>query len=290
MSFRTVVINSRCKLEYSLNYLIYRGEEEKRIHLSEIGTLIIQSTAVALTAVLLSELVERKIKVIFCDSKSNPQSELMAYDGCHNSTARILEQVHWDEAFNRLIWADIVREKITAQAKILAKYMHDDEAAMLMGYRNGIEPGDVTNREGHAAKVYFNAAFGKTFTRAEDSFSNACLNYGYSILLSAFNREINAYGCLTQLGIHHCGEYNPYNLSCDFMEPFRPIIDDYVLSGALTETDFKSKLANIYNLNVSFEDKETRLEVAIRAYVQRLLGALHLRDRSRIRFLQAYEL
>jgi CRISPR-associated endonuclease Cas1 subtype II len=238
---------------------------------------------------LLSELVGRKIKVIFCDSKSNPQSELMAYDGCHNSTARIIEQINWDDSFNRVIWMEIVQEKILSQAKILDKYNHENEANMLKAYAGCVEPGDITNREGHAAKVYFNAAFGKAFTRADDSFFNACLNYGYSILLSAFNREINAYGCLTQLGIHHCGEYNPFNLSCDFMEPFRPIIDDYVLSGVLSEDNFKSKLANIYNLNVTYEDKSTRLEVAIRTYVQRLLGALQLRDRSRIRFLQAYE-
>ena len=31
MAFRTIVIKNRCKLEYSLNYLVCRGEEEKKI-------------------------------------------------------------------------------------------------------------------------------------------------------------------------------------------------------------------------------------------------------------------
>ena len=41
------------------------------------------------------------------------------------------------------------------------------------------------------------------FTRSEENTVNAALNYGYSIILSAFNREIVAHGYLTQLGIFH---------------------------------------------------------------------------------------
>ena len=41
MAFRTVIVKNRCKLEYSLNYLVCRGDEEKRILLDEIEFLII---------------------------------------------------------------------------------------------------------------------------------------------------------------------------------------------------------------------------------------------------------
>ncbi len=39
--------------------------------------LIIESTAISLTTMLLSELTKHKIKVVFCDEKHNPQSELI---------------------------------------------------------------------------------------------------------------------------------------------------------------------------------------------------------------------
>lgn len=71
MGFRIVIINSRCKLETRLNYLVVRGEKEKKIYINEINTLIVQSTAVSLTAALLSVLVENNVKIIFCDEKSN---------------------------------------------------------------------------------------------------------------------------------------------------------------------------------------------------------------------------
>ena len=86
MGFRIVIINSRCKLETRLNYLVVRGEKEKKIYINEINTLIVQSTAVSLTAALLSVLVENNVKIIFCDEKSNPQSDIDLFFGGHNTT------------------------------------------------------------------------------------------------------------------------------------------------------------------------------------------------------------
>ena len=84
MGFRTVIIKNRAKLEVRLNSLIVRGEQEKKVFLDEINTLIVQSTAVSLTASLLCELMKRNIKVIFCDEKHNPQSELLLYYSVSN--------------------------------------------------------------------------------------------------------------------------------------------------------------------------------------------------------------
>ena len=88
--------------------------------------------------------------------------------------------------------------------------------------------GDVTNREGHAAKVYFNALFGKDFTRTEECPINAALNYGYALILSCFNREIVSNGYITQIGLFHDNMFNPYNLSSDLMEPYRVVVDRMV--------------------------------------------------------------
>ena len=105
---------------------------------------------------------------------------------------------------------------------------------MLQGYIEELEVGDVTNREGHAAKVYFNALFGKDFTRSRDCVTNAALNYGYSLILSCINREVTAHGYITQLGLFHSNMFNQFNLSCDLMEPFRIIIDRWVYKNTPT--------------------------------------------------------
>ena len=77
MSWRTVVISTRAKLDLQMGYLVVRGEGTVKIHLGEIGMLLIENTAVSLTASLLAELTKRKVKVVFCDEKRNPSSELV---------------------------------------------------------------------------------------------------------------------------------------------------------------------------------------------------------------------
>lgn len=97
MSWRTVVISSRCKLDLKMGYLVVRGEELRRIYLDEIGILMIENPAVSLTGCLLCALMGRKIKVIFCDGKHTPQSELVPYYGCHDTSRKINQQIRWPE-------------------------------------------------------------------------------------------------------------------------------------------------------------------------------------------------
>lgn len=190
--------------------MIVRGDEVKMIHLSEINTVIIDSTQVSLTSYLLCEFVKRKIKVIFCDEKRNPNSELVPYYGAYNSSKKIKKQIAWNEEYAQGVWTQIVCQKILNQANLLKKYKFDSYEK-LSGYVREMEFFDSTNREGHAAKVYFNSLFGKGFSRDDMSSVNAALNYGYGILLSNFNKEIVADGYLTQLGIKHINEYNLTN-------------------------------------------------------------------------------
>ena len=112
MAFRTIVVKNRCKLEYSLNYLVCRGEEEKRILIDEIEYLIIQNTGVSLTCALLSVLVEKKVKVIFCDDKSNPQFELTPYYNNYCTSKKISQQIHFKEETKKALWTKIICEKI----------------------------------------------------------------------------------------------------------------------------------------------------------------------------------
>lgn len=225
MGWRVVVVTNPSKLDYSMGYLAVRDvEKTTRVHLDEISVLIVENTASSVTAALLSQLTERKIKVIFCDEKRNPSSELVSYYGCHDCSQKLKTQISWADDAKKLVWTSIVAEKIKNQA-LLLKHYGLEQYKLLEGYINELEFNDGTNREGHAAKVYFNALFGKSFSRNDDVPVNAALNYGYSLILSCVNREIVCSGYLTQLGIFHDNMFNHFNLGCDLMEPFRPIVD-----------------------------------------------------------------
>ena len=285
MSWRTVVISNNAKLDYQIGYLVVRGSETTKIHLNEIGMLIIESTAVSMTSYLLNELVKNKIKVVFCDEKRNPSSELVPYYGSHDTSAKIRKQIEWTKDDKAHIWTEIVSEKIKQQALLLQKY-GKQEANMLFQYMHEVEFVDVTNREGHAAKVYFNALFGKSFTRTEDNPVNAALNYGYSIILSIFNREIVSLGYITQIGLFHDNMFNQFNLASDLMEPFRPLVDSLVieLKPDKFESDEKYSMLKILNTEVIVADKKEVLTNAIKIYCRSVCDALNDRDVSLIRF------
>lgn len=70
MAFRSVVIKSRCKLEFSLNYLVcVKGGETTRVLLDEIKMIVIESTQVSITTTLISACLAKKIKILFADEK-----------------------------------------------------------------------------------------------------------------------------------------------------------------------------------------------------------------------------
>ena len=285
MSWRTVVISSRCKLDTKMGYMVVRSEEVRRIFLDEIAVVIIENPAVAMTGCLLSELMERKIKVIFCDSRHTPQGELVPYYGSHDSSRKLRTQIAWDGTTKGAVWSHIIAQKIGQQTRFLSELGFLREAGLLESYIGQIEFQDATNREGHAAKVYFNAVFGMDFSRRSDHPLNAALNYGYTILLSAFNREIAACGYATQLGLHHDNVFNQFNLSSDLMEPFRILVDRTVFRHDMQElnTESKRKLTNVLNEQVLIGGTKQTVLAAIGIYVRSVFEALSEGDPVRIK-------
>ena len=285
MSWRIVVISNNAKLEYKMEYMIVRQSEITKIHLSEISMLIVESTAVSLTVGLLSELTKRKIKVIFCDEKRNPSSELVSYYGSHDTSAKVRQQVGWTAEIKKMMWTEIVSEKIRNQQRFLED-LGKKENVMLAEYLKEIQPGDTTNREGHAAKVYFNAVFGMDFSRSLDIPINAALNYGYGIILSTFNREIVSNGYITQLGLFHDNMFNQFNLGSDLMEPFRILVDRkvYEMKPEKLEKEEKLQLVNILNQEVTIDGKRNYVVNAIKIYCKSVFDAINDNDVSLIRF------
>ena len=286
MSWRIVVIDSQSKLDYKMGYLVVRGNETHRVLLDEISTLVIENPAVSFTGFLIEALTEKKVKVIFCDSKRNPVAELLPHHGSHDCSAKIRTQISWNDETKAVVWQDIISEKIRKQAEFLTELGKEREAQLLSGYIGQVELLDASNREGHAAKVYFNALFGMDFTRSADIPINAALNYGYSLILSTFNREIAANGYLTQLGIFHSNMFNPFNLACDFMEPYRITVDRYVhrMMPDAFEKDEKHSMWRVLEQTVMIDGQRQSLSNAMKIYTKSVFDALNEGDSSKIKF------
>ena len=275
--FRSIVIESPCKLQYKGGYMVVRKEDDTvKVHLSEISSVVLQTSQVFVSAYLLSELAKAKIAFVVADEKRNPVGEYLPLYGSHNTSKRIAEQLEWGEPVKKRVWQRVVRDKISHQADVLAARAREEQGVLLKKVVQEVRSGDPTNREGHAARVYFQALFGSSFSRDDDTPLNAALNYGYAIVLSAVSREIVARGYLTQVGICHRNEYNQFNLSCDFMEPFRPIVDRIVFDNF--EGDFtretKLLLVDMLNQSIPYRGGAYRVGSVISLYVADCLKAL----------------
>lgn len=273
MSFRSIVVTSQSKLTYKNRYLVVKKDmQEQYVHLSEIDTIIVDSISVSISAYLLKEVSEHKINIIFCDEKHNPFGELKSYYSRYNSSKTILNQIKWKNKEKDLLWSLIVKNKILNQSLVLKK-LEASQYNLVDSYIDEVKIGDKTNREGHAAKVYFNALFGKNFVRNNTDSINAALNYGYAVLLSTINKEIINNGFITQLGIHHKNEFNDFNLTCDLMEPLRPIIDLFVYYNMKRDFDkqYKLDMVNLFNHTFKFQNKMYTLKDVIKLYVKSTL-------------------
>ena len=286
--WRVVVVTGRSKLDLRYNSIsIRRDNGTDFIHIGEVNTLILETTTISITAALMCELIKQKVKVIFCDEKSNPHFELLPFYGSHDCSAKIKEQIAWTDFLKESLWTIIVTEKIENQMKLLKK-LNKEEYKILQEYASQIEHNDNTNREGHSAKIYFSALFGNNFSRNKENSLNAFLNYGYQLLLSTFNKEIVANGYLTQIGIFHKNMFNYYNLSSDLMEPFRVIVDElaYKENPQKFEKNEKRKLQNILNLKFRINNVNHYLSDIIKIYTKSIFDALSANDLSLVRFFE----
>ena len=286
--WRVIVVTGRSKLDLRYNSIsIRRDNGTDFIHIGEVNTLILETTTISITAALMCELIKQKVKVIFCDEKSNPHFELLPFYGSHDCSAKIKEQIAWTDFLKESLWTIIVTEKIENQMKLLKK-LNKEEYRILQEYASQIEHNDNTNREGHSAKIYFSALFGNNFSRNKENSLNAFLNYGYQLLLSTFNKEIVANGYLTQIGIFHKNMFNYYNLSSDLMEPFRVIVDElaYKENPQKFEKNEKRKLQNILNLKFRINNVNHYLSDVIKIYTKSIFDALSSNDLSLVRFFQ----
>jgi len=277
MAFRSIIVNEHSKLSYKNNHFVYKSAKDiQSIHLSEIELLIVETTDIAITSMLIAKLMEENIAVIFCDQKRLPTAQLIPYYGRHNSTLQIQNQLNWSRNLKALSWKEILCQKIHNQSKLLRQYSFEEKAESVLHLISTLEAEDTANREGHAARIMFNTLFGNDFSREKDNDINAALNYGYTLLMSIFSREIVKCGCLTQLGINHKNQFNHFNLASDFMEPFRFLVDEIVYEHRAEPFPIiKRKLLEIFTRTYFYRDSDMYVTNIATHYTKNVIDYLN---------------
>lgn len=279
MGWKTVIIGSECKVSLSTNRMkITIGEEFQSLPLCDVDTVIFSHNRVVITIPLLSQLIENNINVIICDERNDPIGIFQAFNSHSLVFKRLNNQIEWKITRKKKLWKIIVENKIQSEIEVLKLLSKNQkEIEQLETYKDSVYNDDQTNREAVAAKYYFACLFGAQFTRDDEDFVyNYALNYGYKIIASYISKCIASRGLLTQLGIHHIGEANPFNLTYDFIETFRSIIDVWVVCNVNDKFDtfLKKEVIEILNYKVYIDNKWMRLCDGIEDIIDSYIGFL----------------
>ena len=290
MTWRVVHVSQSEKMRLKLdNLLVQKMGQEFTVPLSDISIIVAEGGDTVVTLRLLSALSKYNIALVVCDNEHLPTGIYHSQNGHFRAYKRLKEQQDWSQKQKDKAWQIVTYYKINNQEDVLAMFEKSlDNIRLLSDYKEQIEPGDRTNREGHAAKVYFNELFGKQFVRVtqqEADVINAGLNYGYAIMRAQMARIVAGYGLNGLLGIFHKNEYNQFNLVDDLMEPFRQIVDVWVYDNLRDQEflkyEYRLGLTDLLNAKIKYGKETCSVTVAMDKYVKGFIKYISEKDSSK---------
>ncbi|MCZ2101788.1 MAG: type II CRISPR-associated endonuclease Cas1 [Chitinophagales bacterium] len=244
-------------------------ENPRTVPIEDIGVVVADHPQITMTQTVVTALQENNAVIIWCSANHMPISMCLPIQANDTLSEKVRYQLEASEPLKKQLWRQTVIAKIQNQAKLLRHLGHKTLHIDKMIPR--VNSGDPENYEGQAAAIYWQVLLDSyEVTRGRyDGGPNVLFNYGYAILRAVIARSLTGSGCLPVLGIHHSNKYNPYCLADDIMEPYRPIIDKYIVEylsdketyeGELTKED-KAYLLNIPVLDISIQGKSSPLMV-----------------------------
>ena len=266
--------------------------EKVCLPLEDIDYLIIDTAEASLSSPLLAALTGSSVLVLGVDERHMPAWAAFPWASYYRQGDTIPLQIEASQPLKKQLWARIVRKKISIQAECLRRCLRENEAVFLEKLVPQVLSGDTGNTEARAARVYWGILFGeRPFIRHADDLPNALLNYGYALLRAALARNLCSLGFIPQLGLHHCGQTNAFNLADDLIEPHRPFVDILAVhvlgetpSSAPLTTQHRRQMVEVLTWDVVMENETVSLTTAMEQTVKGLKHALITRDVERLTF------
>lgn len=265
--------------EDSIKFKNLIDKTSKYFLLNEVEALIFDNSKSYFSQYLVMKCIEYHIPIIFCDEKHSPLTEINMNFRSQVRLKRLTLQLQILSKTKDRIWKKIVSKKILNQAKCLENNMiFSSKVKELEALSKEVSLGDRNNREALVARIYFRSLYGDKFKRGryEDTI-NAALNYGYSIIRTFIRTQLSYHGFEMSMGIKHYSSQNPYNLSDDIIEVYRPFVDNLVFDIVYNqkienfESHTKQQLLNILFTKCIVDKKIVYLSDSIKLTVQSLI-------------------
>lgn len=267
---RTLFFTNPCRLILKNAQLVVESHETgevKTVPIEDIGVVLIENQMVSVSVPALNALNQNNCSVVFCDARHMPSSMLMNLDSNSVQAEVYRFQIDASLPLKKNLWKQVIEAKIRNQANLLTELGKDGDA--LKPYYSNVKSGDSDNREGIAAKIYWDLLFDGAFIRSREGVDpNSLLNYGYAILRAGMARAIMGSGLFPAFSLFHKNRYNAFPLADDLMEPYRPYVDQTVYSlfvegNTSLNTTSKQALLRLLFIDTRLKDITRPLEVGL---------------------------
>lgn len=289
ISWKSIVIKKSDKISLKQNQLcVTTLEKESLFSLDDINCVILENNYTFITTQILAKLVSNNVFIIICDDKYDPVGLVLSLNQHWKLLTVFEKQINLKKENKLILKTSIIEYKLKNTLLVMETLKCSEKSIeMIKNFINTLAFGDVSNREGLAAKVFFRELYGSNFIRFSDDSINSALNYGYKILTSAISRTISKYGLNNYLGIFHIGKSNPFNLACDFVEPLRPLIDYWVSKNIETlvkhiSYNHRLQLINLLNFKVFINKKYVTVTKAIDYMIRSYITVLNENNTNKI--------
>ena len=276
MAFINVFIENTCKISIENERLILEGENKIAVYpVADINCVLIDCLTINISTYALNKLCESGATVIVCDKKHLPSCVMLPFDGYYRRFSVLKEQTEISKVKLKALWQSIIKQKLFVQGQCLEQNSKEG-SKYLYTLSKSVLSGDSAFAESKGAAFYFKQLFGKDFSRTGENSINAFLNYAYTINRYLICRHLSARGFECAIGIFHKNQFNAFNLADDIIEPFRPIIDNYVYNiyskFKMFDSSAKKAIFSVVNLNVLIDNEKHSLTNAVEKMVESLLS------------------
>lgn len=295
MTWKTLVIKEFDQLTLQKNNLLVQRSKESvkvKINIDDLNCVLLENNYVLFSSRIINHLIDHKVAIIFTDTKHDPHSIVLPLQGHCLPLKNLSLQLKMTVLFKATIFQKIIQNKISNQIAIMQLTKQEDDVIMrCTKLLATVALDDATNREGIVAKMFFRALYGSAFIRFSDDLVNKILNYGYKILVSCLSRTIVKFGLNLFLGVKHKGPSNPFNLSYDFIEPYRPLIDLWIhehwneLAFDTNTISYLQRLSlvNLLNCQVLVGRQAMTVNSSFNVLIQSFITALQQQDPTKLK-------
>jgi CRISPR-associated protein Cas1 len=240
------------------------GELQQRVPLAMLERIVIRADT-SITGRAMSELAHSGVGLLSIAGRKQEKIAWLLGAPAQDTQARQLQVLSaHDHDTRATIVRVLVQRKLISQRRLLHRYslQRTDLRYQLISAGKAIQSLSVKNEgplaidsirgiEGAAARSYFGAlqclfarehGFEKRQKRPPSDPVNACLSLGYTLLTSEAVNACWKTGLDPMVGYLHVPEHSRPSLACDLIEPWRTVIDDWVVQlfrkGLLKAGDF----------------------------------------------------